>query len=70
MCGSAPRVERRDLQAEQRQADAEATRRANTEIAQRRARRQSQSLIANPGGAAGITGGSVISQPIGKERLG
>lgn len=69
MCGGTPKVEKRDLKAEQLDAERLATQRANREIAQRRARRAGQSLIANPGGAAGLTG-SFISQPPGKQTLG
>jgi hypothetical protein len=50
----------RDLEAEQREAEANATERANSEIAFRRRGRRRNSLIANPGGAGGT---SAISSP-------
>lgn len=70
MCGGTPKVETRDLAGEKLAADRVATQRANSEIASRRGKRQSQSLIANPGGAAGLSGGSVIAQTQGKQTLG
>lgn len=55
-----PKPVRRDLDAEQRAAELKATEKANADIAGSRARRKSQSLIANPFGAAGL--GSAITQ--------
>lgn len=69
MCGGPPKVQRRDIRAEKLQADREATRRANAEIAARRARRAQSSLISNVGGAAGL-GSSAISVQAGKDNLG
>lgn len=70
MCGgSAPKPVKRDLQAEQLLAERTATKEANAELAAKRTRRRNSSLIANPGGAAGLTG-SAISQPVGKDTLG
>lgn len=69
MCGGAPKVVKRDLQAEQLEAERKATETANAEVAFRKGRRRNSSLLANPGGASGIYGGgSAISQ--GKDRLG
>jgi hypothetical protein len=70
MCGgSRPSVEKRDLRGEKLEADREATRRANAEVAARRTSRARQSLITNPGGAAGL-GGSAISVTTGRDTLG
>lgn len=69
MCGSTPKVERRDIRAEQLQADREATRKANAEIAARKSARARSSLISNIGGAAGL-GSSAISVQPGKDTLG
>lgn len=64
MCGGgAPRAQKRDLEAERLEAERKATEKANAEIAYRRSRRRSQSLIANPGGAAGLS--SLIAQGVG-----
>ena len=75
MCGGgAPKAQRRDLEAERLEAERKATEKANAEIAYRRSRRRSQSLIANPSGAAGLS--SLIAQPalanpaVGKDTLG
>lgn len=70
MCGGggSPKVVERDLEAERIEAERKATQKANAELAYRRSRRSSQSLIANPGGAAGLT--SLIAQPAGKDTLG
>ncbi len=76
MCGRAktPKVQQRDPVAEQEEAARKATLTANAELAYRRSKRQSSSLIANVGGARGAMPspgvGSVISQPIGKSTLG
>lgn len=70
MCGSVPSVEQRDIQAEQIASQKEATRKANAEVAARRARRTQSSLIANVGGRAGLGGGSAISVQQGKNTLG
>ncbi len=68
MCGGRPpKVVERDLQAEQLAAERKATEKANAEVAYRRGKRRKSSLIANPGGAAGV---SAISQPAGKDTLG
>ena len=56
-----PKVVKRDLAAEQEEAARKATEKANAEIAYRRSRRAQSSLIANPGGAAGLT--SLIASP-------
>jgi 2-phosphoglycerate kinase len=69
MCGSTPSVERRDIRAENLQADREATRKANAEIASRKAGRARSSLISNIGGASGL-GSSAISVQPGRETLG
>jgi len=69
MCGGTPKVEKRDIRAENLLADREATRRSNQEIAARRASRIQSSLIANRGGAAGL-GSSAISITQGKDTLG
>jgi hypothetical protein len=69
MCGGTPKVETRDLKAEQLLADREATRRSNEDIAARRAARVQSSLISNYGGAAGL-GSSAISVQRGKDTLG
>jgi 2-phosphoglycerate kinase len=69
MCGGAPKVEKRDIRGEKLEADREATRRANAEIAARRAKRAQSSLIANTGGAAGL-GTSAISVQPGSDTLG
>lgn len=63
-----PKVQKRDLAAEQLAAERDATEKANAEVAFRKGRRRKSSLIANPGGAAGLYGGSAISQ--GREQLG
>lgn len=64
-------MQKRDVAAEQAAADRKATLAANAELAYRRSKRKSQSLIANPGGAGGVSSpGSVISQPVGKDTLG
>ena len=55
MCGSTPKVQRRDLAAEQLVADRTATTKANAEIAARKSKRAQSSLIANAGGAAGLS---------------
>ncbi len=70
MClNNTPKVEKRDVKAEQLEAEREATLKANQEIAARRSGRRRSSLIANPGGAAGL-GGTAIAQPVGKDTLG
>ena len=69
MCGGTPKVERRDIAAEQRQAEADATKEANAEIAYRKRQRRKSSLIANPGGASGL-GASAISTTTGSDTLG
>ena len=76
MCGKAkaPKVTPRDPLAEQEEAARKATLAANAELAYRRSKRQSSSLIANVGGARGAgpmpSMGSIISQPTGKSTLG
>lgn len=67
MCGSTPNVQRRDLQAEQLEAERKATEKANAELAFRKRNRQQSSLLATAGGAGGL---SAISQPVGKDTLG
>jgi len=67
MCGGTPKVEKRDIQAEKRLADMEATSKANADIAARRAGRRRSSLISNYGGAGGV---SAISTPAGSDTLG
>ncbi len=68
MCGGdQPNVVKRDPLAEQAIADRTATQKANAELAYKRKQRQNSSLIANAGGAAGV---SAISQPVGKDKLG
>lgn len=69
MCGGTPKVEKRDIKGEKLQADREATRRANAEIAARRSKRVQSSLISNVGGAAGL-GSSAISIQPGSDTLG
>jgi len=69
MCGGTPKVEKRDIQGEKLQADREATRKANAEIAARKASRAKSSLISNVGGAAGL-GSSAISVTQGRDTLG
>lgn len=70
MCGgSTPKVQTRDLESERLEAERKATEKANSEIAYRRSRRSSQSLIANPGGAGGLTS-LIAQQPVGKDALG
>lgn len=72
MCGSpkAPKVEKRDLRAEEEAAARKATLKANAESAYRKSRQKRNSLIANVGGAGGTTYGSAIGQPVGKDTLG
>lgn len=69
LTGGTPQVQKRDLKAEKLEADREATRGANAEIASRKAKRQRSSLISNVGGSAGL-GGSAISINRGKDTLG
>lgn len=71
MCGGgAPKAQKRDLEAERLEAERKATEKANAEVAYRRSRRSSQSLIANPGGAAGLGSTLIAQQPVGKPTLG
>lgn len=69
MCGGGPKpAPARDIQGEQLEAERKATAKSNAEVAAKKRNRRASSLIANPGGAAGL--GSAISQPVGKETLG
>lgn len=72
MCGGkAPKPVKRDLEAEQLEAERKATEKANAEIAYKRKNRGKSSLIANTGGASGLSGGSAISSySQGKTTLG
>ena len=72
MCnfGSIPKVQRRDVAAEQREAERKATEKSNADLAGRRARRRSQSLIANRGGAGGLGFNSAITNPGSRNTLG
>ena len=68
MCGGKPPpVQQRDLKAEEEAAARKATVKSNSEAAYRKSQTRKNSLIANYGGAGGV---SAISQPIGKDRLG
>lgn len=69
MCSSPkkPKVEKRDLKAEQLEAERKATLKANAEAAYQKGKRRASSLIANPGGAGGT---SAIAQTTGKDTLG
>ena len=69
MCGGVPKIEKRDIRAEALEADREATRSANAEIAARKSKRAKSSLISNAGGAAGLTSSAISVQP-GKDTLG
>lgn len=74
MCGSrkAPKVVERDLEAEQRQAEAKAATESNLELAARRKRRRESSLLTI--GAAGLSRStgtpSLLAGAVGKSSLG
>lgn len=74
MCGSrkAPKVVERDLEAEQRQAEAKAATESNLELAARRKRRRESSLMTV--GAAGLARSpatpSLLAGAVGKSSLG
>lgn len=67
MCGTPKAPPARDIQAEEREAQREATRRANAEVAQNKRRRRRSSLVTNTGGAGGQ---SSLTQAPGRDRLG
>lgn len=74
MCGSrkAPKVVERDLEAEQKQAEAKAATEANLELAARRKSRRESRLLTL--GANGLTGArntaSLLAGAVGKSTLG
>jgi hypothetical protein len=70
MCGGTPKVQQRDLKAEQLDAERLATEKANAEISYRKNARRKSSLLANAGGAAGTSYGSALAQAPGKQTLG